>query len=51
MDITSLHQAYASGTTIPSIVADIYARIEAEGLHPVWISLVPTDPPSNAPPS
>ena len=44
MDITSLHQAYASGKSTPtSIVAEIYARIEAEGLHPVWISLVPTD--------
>jgi allophanate hydrolase len=44
MDITSLHQAYASGkSTIPSVVAEIYARIEAEGLRPVWISLVPTD--------
>ena len=43
MDITSLHQAYASGTTATSIVADIYARIEAEGLHPVWISLAPKD--------
>ena len=41
MDITSLHQAYASGTTPSSIVAEIYARVEAEGLHPVWISLVP----------
>ena len=44
MDITSLHQAYASGkSTLTSIVSEIYARIEAEGLHPVWISLVPTD--------
>jgi len=43
MDITSLHQAYASGKSTPaSIVAEIYARIETEGLHPVWISLVPT---------
>jgi allophanate hydrolase len=44
MDITSLHQAYASGkSTIASIVAEIYAHIEAEGLHPVWISLAPKD--------
>jgi allophanate hydrolase len=43
MDITSLHQAYASGTTPSSIVAEIYTRIEAEGLHPIWISLVPTE--------
>jgi allophanate hydrolase len=44
MDITSLHQAYASGqSTLSSVVSEIYARIEAEGLHPVWISLVPTE--------
>jgi allophanate hydrolase len=44
MDITSLHQAYATGkSTIASIVAEIYARIEAEGLHPIWISLVPAE--------
>ncbi len=44
MDITSLHQAYASNqSTVPSIVADIHARIAAEGLHPVWISLIPTE--------
>ncbi len=44
MDITSLQQAYASGkSTLSSVVADIHARIAAEGLHPVWISLVPTD--------
>jgi allophanate hydrolase len=44
MDITSLQQAYASGqSTIPSVVAEIYTRILAEGLHPVWISLVPSE--------
>ncbi|WP_158789164.1 allophanate hydrolase [Granulicella sp. L46] len=43
MDITTLQQAYASGTTLSSVISNIYARIEAEGLHPVWISLVPTD--------
>ncbi len=44
MDITSLHQAYASGqSTISSIVSEIYARIEAQGLHPIWISIVPTE--------
>jgi allophanate hydrolase len=44
MDITSLHHAYASGqSTISSIVSEIYARIQAEGLHPAWISVVPTD--------
>ena len=44
MDITSLHHAYASGkSNVSTTVAEIYARIAAEGLHPVWISLVPTD--------
>jgi allophanate hydrolase len=44
MDITSLHQAYASGqSTISYVLAEIYARIEAEGLHPVWISLAPKE--------
>ena len=43
MDITSLQKAYASGrSTISSIVSEIYTRIEAEGLHPVWISIVPS---------
>ncbi len=44
MDITSLQHAYASGqSTLSSIVAEIHIRIAAEGLHPVWISLVPTE--------
>ncbi len=44
MDITSLQQAYASGqATISSVVAEIHIRIAAEGLHPIWISLVPAD--------
>ncbi len=44
MDITSLHKAYASGQLTPeAVVAEIYARIDAEGLHPVWISLVPRE--------
>jgi allophanate hydrolase len=44
MDITSLHKAYASGRLTPeAAVEEIYARIDAEGLHPVWISLVPRE--------
>ena len=44
MDITTLHQAYASGqTTVSSAVSEIYARVEAEGLHPIWISLNPAE--------
>jgi allophanate hydrolase len=41
MDITSLHKAYASGELTPeAIVNEIYDRIDAEGLYPVWITLV-----------
>ena len=42
MDITSLHHLYASGQSTPEAVVNaIYDRIETEGLHPVWIALVP----------
>jgi allophanate hydrolase len=42
MDIQSLQQQYASGTTTPAAVVNaIYDRIEDDGLRPVWISLVP----------
>ena len=41
MDIASLHAAYASGSLTPeAVINSIYDRIEAEGQHPVWISLV-----------
>jgi allophanate hydrolase len=44
MDITSLHKAYASGRLTPeAVVHEIYDRIDAEGLHPVWIALVPRE--------
>jgi allophanate hydrolase len=44
MDITSLHKAYASGRLTPeAVVEEVYDRIDAEGLHPVWISLVPRE--------
>jgi allophanate hydrolase len=44
MDITSLHKAYASGQLTPeAVVEEIYDRIDAEGLHPVWITLVPRE--------
>ncbi len=44
MDITSLHKAYASGQLTPEeVVAETYTRIDAEGLHPVWITLVPRE--------
>jgi allophanate hydrolase len=42
MDITSLHKAYALGRLTPqAVVKEIYDRIDAEGVKPVWISLVP----------
>src|SRR5882757_4077032 len=41
MNITSLHEDYAAGRQTPdAVINQIYDRIEAEGLHPVWISLV-----------
>ncbi|MBB5062340.1 allophanate hydrolase [Granulicella mallensis] len=44
MDITSIHKAYASGQVTPeAVVNEIYDRIDAEGLHPVWIALVPRE--------
>ena len=42
MDIHSLLKAYADGHATPeAVVNQVYDRIEAEALHPVWISLVP----------
>jgi len=44
MDITSLHKAYESGRLTPeAVIEETYARIDAEGLHPVWITLVPLE--------
>jgi allophanate hydrolase len=44
MNITSLHEDYAAGKQTPDAVINaIYDRIEAEGLHPIWISLVPRE--------
>lgn len=42
MDISSLQALYQSGELSPSsLVEQIFAQIESEGLHPIWISLVP----------
>ena len=42
MDITSLQAAYTAGHLSPKrVIESVYDRIEAEGLRPVWISLVP----------
>jgi allophanate hydrolase len=44
MDIAALHAAYAMGHESPvGVVEAIYNRIEAEGLRPVWISIVPRE--------
>ena len=44
MTITSLHRAYAEARLTPTtLVEQILARIEAEPLHPVWITLIPRD--------
>jgi len=41
MDIASLHERYDSGKGTPeAVVNEIFDRIGAEGLHPIWISLV-----------
>jgi allophanate hydrolase len=44
MDIAALHAAYAMGKASPeSAVAEIYDRLDREGLQPVWISVVPRE--------
>jgi allophanate hydrolase len=44
MDIAALHAAYAAGQASPaSVVAEVYDRIERDGLRPVWISVVPRE--------
>ena len=41
MDITSLETSYRNKVTSPTeVVNEVYARIRAEGLRPVWITLV-----------
>ena len=44
MDIAALQAAYATALATPEqVIAEVYDRIEREGLHPVWISLVPRE--------
>jgi len=44
MNIEALHREYAASHTTPSaVVRGIFAHIESEGLHPVWISLLPKE--------
>lgn len=39
LDLTSLRQAYHSGVTPREVVSQIYSRLEASDIHPVWITL------------
>jgi allophanate hydrolase len=42
MDISTLQSLYRQSKLSPAeAIEEIYSRIDAEGLHPVWISLVP----------
>lgn len=42
MDITNLHHLYFEDqNSIAQTINTIYDRIEHEGLHPIWISLIP----------
>ena len=43
LDLTSLQAAYASGEKPSAILAQVYDNIEAGGVHPIWISLVPRE--------
>jgi allophanate hydrolase len=44
MNIAALHTLYTTGASTPeATIAAIYDRIESEGLHPIWISLIPRE--------
>lgn len=44
LDISTLRAGYAAGTLTPEAVLDeVYARINARGERPVWITLLPKD--------
>ncbi|WP_263378029.1 allophanate hydrolase [Granulicella paludicola] len=44
MNIAALHTLYTSGASTPeATIAAIYDRINAEGLRPTWIALVPRE--------
>ncbi len=44
MNIQHLHHEYMTGRTTPvEVIRRIYARIAAEGLHPIWISVLPEE--------
>ena len=44
MDISTLQKLYLESKLRPeAVIEEIYSRIDSEGLHPVWISLVPRE--------
>lgn len=44
LDIATLKAAYAAGTVTPeAVIGEVYRRIGAAGVEPVWISLVSED--------
>jgi allophanate hydrolase len=44
LSISSLRALYKSGTATPAqVIAGIYDRIEAQPLHPIWITIVPRE--------
>jgi allophanate hydrolase len=44
MNIAALHHLYITGASTPeTAIAAIYDRIESEGLHPIWITIVPRE--------
>lgn len=44
MNIQFLHHEYTTLRTTPvEVIRNIYARIAAEGLHPIWISVLPEE--------
>lgn len=44
LSIARLHSLYKSGAATPAqVISEIYDRIEAQPLNPIWISLVPRE--------
>jgi allophanate hydrolase len=44
LEIERLHSAYRAGELTPAqLITDVYRRIEARGLSPIWIELVPEE--------
>lgn len=43
MTIGALREGYGAGRKPTEVIAEVYDRIEARGLRPIWISLVPRE--------